>query len=75
MDDIVCGPADRLDQRLHCVPRGRGTDSSTPSIRCDLAHSAFCHGQTDCLELKERNFQLAPVPAIAAFIDLHLWHI
>ena len=49
LDDLICGSADCLDRRLHCVPRGGRTDSPIAGIRGDLADPAFCPRQTDCL--------------------------
>jgi hypothetical protein len=44
LDHIVCHSVDRLDQRIHCVPRGWWIDPLAADIRGHLAGLAFRDG-------------------------------
>jgi hypothetical protein len=49
LDDIVLHSFNRLDQRLHRVPRGRRADPLATRIRGDISNTAFCSEQADRL--------------------------
>jgi len=49
LDDIVLHSFNRLDQRLHRVPRDRRADPLATRIRGDISNTAFCSEQADRL--------------------------
>jgi hypothetical protein len=49
LDDIIHHSSNRLDRRIHRIPRGRWTDPLATRIRGDLSNTAFCLGQADRL--------------------------
>jgi hypothetical protein len=50
LDDFVRGPFDRLDRRIYCVSRRRGTDSLAAAFRGHFFDPPFRDWQKDCIE-------------------------
>src|SRR5438270_5203290 len=44
LDNFVCDSVDRMDLRVHGIPRSGRTDSPPPDFRGDFAHPAFRNG-------------------------------
>jgi hypothetical protein len=66
LDHIVCHSVDRLDQRIHCVPRGWWIDPLAADIRGHLAGLAFRDGPAGGLNRRpnpETHFSIHPIPA------------